>query len=166
MGCVNLARNLGNPAYYVECMQFLLAPYPQGGDAFTEGEPALGAQVVNYSWSCPIVEGCDPDALLPAVTALRAAGIFQAAAVGNMGTGFCGTAGDPPAIYRQAFSVGSINSDESMSDFSSVGPVLVDGSLRIKPDLLAPGEAVIAATPSAVMKACLAHLLPARTWRA
>jgi subtilisin family serine protease len=145
MGCVNLARNLGNPAYYVECMQFLLAPYPQGGDAFTEGEPALGAQVVNYSWSCPIVEGCDPDALLPAVAALRAAGIFQAAAVGNMGTGYCGTAGDPPAIYSQAFSVGSINSDESMSDFSSVGPVLVDGSLRIKPDLLAPGEAVIAA---------------------
>ena len=145
MGCVNLARNLGNPAYYVECMQFLLAPYPQGGDAFTEGEPALGAQVVNYSWSCPIVEGCDPDALLPAVAALHAAGIFQAAAVGNMGTGYCGTAGDPPAIYSQVFSVGSINSDESMSDFSSVGPVLVDGSLRIKPDLLAPGEAVIAA---------------------
>ncbi len=145
MGCVNLARNLGNPAYYVECMQFLLAPYPQGGDPFTDGNPALGAQVVNYSWSCPIVEGCDPDALLPAAAALRAAGIFQAAAVGNMGTGYCGTAGDPPAIYSQVFSVGSINSDENMSDFSSVGPVLVDGSLRIKPDLLAPGEAVIAA---------------------
>jgi len=28
--CVNLARNLGNPAHYLDCMQFMMAPYPQG----------------------------------------------------------------------------------------------------------------------------------------
>lgn len=145
IGCVNLARNLGNPAYYVECMQFLLAPYPQGSDAFTAGQPAAGAQVVNYSWSCPNIEGCDADALLPAVTAMRSAGIFQAAAAGNLGTDYCGTVSDPPAIYAQVFSVGSIDSDGNMSTFSSVGPVLVDGSLRAKPDILAPGEDVISA---------------------
>lgn len=145
MGCVNLARNLGNPAYYVECMQFLLAPYPQGGDAFVDGEPDRGAQVVNYSWSCPTVEGCDLDALEPAVAAIRTAGIFQVAAAGNMGNGYCGTVVDPPAIYAQVFSAGAVNSNELMSDFSSVGPVIVDGSLRLKPDLLAPGEAVVAA---------------------
>jgi len=145
IGCVNLARNLGNPAYYVECMQFLLAPYPQGSDAFTAGQPAAGAQVVNYSWSCPNIEGCDADALLPAVMAMRAAGIFQAAAAGNTGMDYCGTVNDPPAIYAQVFSVGSIDSDGNMSAFSSVGPVLVDGSLRAKPDILAPGEDVIAA---------------------
>ncbi|TLM99529.1 peptidase S8, partial [bacterium] len=38
IGCVNLARNLGNPAYYVDCMQFLLAPFPQGGDPFVDGD--------------------------------------------------------------------------------------------------------------------------------
>ncbi len=27
IGCVNLARNLGNPAYYLDCMQFMLAPF-------------------------------------------------------------------------------------------------------------------------------------------
>ncbi|HWQ04191.1 MAG TPA: S8 family serine peptidase [Longilinea sp.] len=145
IGCVNLARNLGNPAYYVECMQFLLAPYPQGSDPFVAGETDAGAQVVNYSWSCPSVEGCDADALQPVVAAIRAAGIFQAAAAGNLGTDYCGTVSDPPAIYAQVFSVGSIDSDENMSTFSSVGPVLVDGSLRAKPDILAPGEDVIAA---------------------
>lgn len=35
-GCVNLARNLGNPARYLDCMQFMLAPYPQRGDPFVE----------------------------------------------------------------------------------------------------------------------------------
>lgn len=145
IGCVNLARNLGNPAYYVDCMQFLLAPYPQGGDPFTDGDPAKGAQVMNYSWGCPSIEGCDVDALLPAVAAIRAAGIFQAAAAGNLGTGYCGTVSDPPAIYAQVFSAGSIDSDEKMSQFSSIGPVVVDGSLRAKPDIFAPGENVVAA---------------------
>lgn len=146
MGCVNLARNLSNSAYYVGCMQFLLAPYPQGGDPFTDGEPAEGAQVMNYSWGCPTVEGCDVDTLLPAVTALRAAGIFQVAASGNQGMeGYCATVNDPPAIYDQVFTVGAIDSDGNMSTFSSIGPVVVDGSLRIKPDILAPGEDVIAA---------------------
>ena len=26
IGCANLARNLGNPALYLDCMQFMLAP--------------------------------------------------------------------------------------------------------------------------------------------
>lgn len=145
IGCVNLARNLGNPAYYVDCMQFLLAPFPQGGDPFVDGDPANGAQVFNYSWACPSLEGCDVDSLLPAVAAIRAAGIFQAAAAGNSGTGYCGTVSDPPAIYAQVFSAGSIDSDEKMSLFSSIGPVVVDGSLRAKPDAFAPGENVVAA---------------------
>lgn len=146
MGCVNLARNLGNSAYYVGCMQFLLAPYPQGGDPFSDGEPSEGAQVLNYSWGCPSVEGCDVNALLPAVSAIRAAGIFQAVSAGNQGLeGYCATVNDPPAIYAQVFSVGAIDSDGNMSTFSSIGPVVVDGSLRAKPDILAPGEAVIAA---------------------
>lgn len=146
MGCVNLARNLGSPAYYVDCMQFLLAPYPQGGDPFVDGEPAEGAQVVNYSWSCPVVEGCDVESLLPAVTAMRAAGIFQVAAAGNMGSQFCATVTDPPAIYAQVFSAGAVDSTGNMSFFSSIGPVVVDGSLRAKPDILAPGEDVLAAS--------------------
>lgn len=145
IGCTNLARNLGNPAYYVDCMQFLLAPYPATGDPFTDGEPESGAQIMNYSWGCPTVEGCDKEALLSAVEAIRAAGIFQAAAAGNNGSDICGSISDPPAIYAQVFSVGAIDSDGNMSSFSSIGPVVLDGSLLAKPDILSPGQSVIAA---------------------
>lgn len=43
IGCVNLARNLGNPALYLDCMQFMLAPFPHGGDPLHDGRPDLGA---------------------------------------------------------------------------------------------------------------------------
>jgi hypothetical protein len=33
----NLVRNLGNPAYYMDCMQFMLAPFPPNGDPFIDG---------------------------------------------------------------------------------------------------------------------------------
>ena len=49
IGCVNLARNLGNPALYLDCLQFNFAPYPQNGDALRDGKPNLGAHVLNNS---------------------------------------------------------------------------------------------------------------------
>src|SRR5262249_21550008 len=51
-GCVNLARNLGNAPFYIDCMQFLLAPYPQDGDAFKDGDPSRPAHALNKSWGC------------------------------------------------------------------------------------------------------------------
>ncbi|GAB3951864.1 hypothetical protein GCM10027614_54600 [Micromonospora vulcania] len=39
VGCVNLDRNLGSPAHYLDCLQFMLAPFPAGGNAFTDGRP-------------------------------------------------------------------------------------------------------------------------------
>ena len=76
IGCVNLNRNLGNPALYLDCMQFHLAPFPQNGNPLKDGDPTRAAHVLNNSWGCPSIEGCDPNALLPAVSALRHAGIF------------------------------------------------------------------------------------------
>lgn len=49
IGCVNLARNLGNPARYLDCMQFDFAPFPQNGDALRDGDPTRGAMVTNNS---------------------------------------------------------------------------------------------------------------------
>src|SRR5690606_10511104 len=57
--CVNLDRNLGNPARYLDCLQFMLAPYPAGGDPFRDGRPARAPHVLTNSWSCPPIEGCD-----------------------------------------------------------------------------------------------------------
>jgi hypothetical protein len=147
IGCVNLARNLGNPAVYLNCMQFMLAPYPQNGDPFKDGDPALAAHVLNNSWGCPPMEGCDPNALAPAVSALKAAGIFVVASAGNTGFAGCRSVSDPPALYGAAFTVGAVDQDGNLADFSSRGPVSADGSGRLKPDIAAPGVGVISSTP-------------------
>lgn len=145
-GCVNLARNLASPALYLDCMQFMLAPWPRNGDALKDGNPALGAHVINNSWGCPPVEGCDPEALRPAVAALRSAGIFVVASAGNDGPA-CSTVQDPIALYDESFTVGAVDSAGKVTSFSSRGPVTVDGSGRTKPDILAPGANVLSAWP-------------------
>jgi subtilisin family serine protease len=145
-GCVNLARNLGDPAWYLDCMQFMLAPYPQGGNALRDGDPARAAHVINNSWGCPPIEGCDANSLAPAVSALRAAGIFVVASAGNEGPR-CGSVSDPIALYADAFSVGAVDQYGSVAFFSSRGPVTVDGSGRTKPDILAPGVDVLSSMP-------------------
>jgi len=148
IGCVNLARNLGNPALYLECMQFMLAPFPFSGDPFRDGKPELGAQVLNNSWGCPPVEGCDSNVMLPAVKALRSAGIFVVVSAGNSGYKGCGSVDAPPAIYEEVFSVGSVNKELNLSQFSSLGPVDMDGSGRVKPDIVAPGDEVLSSYPN------------------
>ncbi len=145
-GCVNLARNIGNPARYLDCLQFMLAPYAQGADPFTNGDPARAAHVVNNSWGCPEIEGCDANALLPAARALRAAGIFVVASAGNTGPS-CASVDDPPALYDEVFTVGAVDREGNVTTFSSRGPVTADGSGRVKPDLLAPGAEVRSAAP-------------------
>jgi hypothetical protein len=146
--CVNLERNLGNPALYLECMQFMLAPFPQGGDAFVDGDPTRAAHVLNNSWGCPPIEGCDPNALKAAAGALRAAGIFVVAGAGNDGPN-CETVKFPLPLYDSVFSVGAIDRSGSMAYFSSRGPVMVDGSGRVKPELAAPGMDIVSAYPGA-----------------
>jgi subtilisin family serine protease len=147
IGCVNLARNLGNPALYLNCMQFMLAPYPQDGDPFKDGRPERGAHVLNNSWGCPDVEGCDAAVFLPAVRALSAAGIFVVVSAGNDGEYGCASLDNPPAIYADVFSVGAVDASGNRASFSSLGPVTIDGSQRFKPDLVAPGERVLSAFP-------------------
>lgn len=146
IGCVNLARNLANAALYLDCLQFMLAPFPQNGNPLTEGDPTRAAHVLNNSWGCPPIEGCDATVLQPAVRALRQAGIFVAASAGNEGP-FCSSISDPLAIYDEAFSVGAVDSLGNLADFSSRGPVTVDGSNRQKPDITAPGVEVLSAYP-------------------
>jgi hypothetical protein len=146
--CANLSRNMGNPALYLGCMQFMLAPFPGNGDPFIDGKPELGAHIVNNSWGCPEVEGCDPTSLEYAVNALRQAGIFVVVSAGNDGP-FCGSLNHPPGIYKQALSIGAVDRQGELASFSSIGPVTSDGSFRVKPDLLAPGVGVVSAMPDA-----------------
>lgn len=143
VACVNLDRNLGNPAKYLDCLQFMLAPFPPGGDPFTDGRPDRAPHVLTNSWGCPEIEGCDPTALRPAAEALAAAGIFVVAAAGNTGP-FCGSVDDPPALYEDVLTVGAVDSRRQVTLFSSRGPAR--GGVT-KPDLVAPGADVLSAMP-------------------
>ncbi|WP_433115885.1 S8 family serine peptidase [Micromonospora sp. CA-246542] len=144
VGCVNLDRNLGSPGHYLDCLQFMLAPFPTGGDPFTDGRPERAPQVLTNSWGCPSIEGCDRDALLPATTALDAAGIFVVAAAGNTGP-WCASIDDPPAPYANVLTVGAVDAQRRVAEFSSRGPV--PGGGAGKPDVLAPGVGVVSAMP-------------------
>ncbi len=146
IGCVNLDRNLANPALYLDCMQFMLAPFPQGGDPFRDGDPTKAAHVLNNSWGCPTIEGCDPNALLYAANNLRSAGIFVVVSTGNDGPN-CETVESPLSLYDSVFSVGAMDQFGSLADFSSRGPVTADGSGRTKPDIIAPGVSILSSTP-------------------
>ncbi|MGC4856994.1 S8 family serine peptidase [Micromonospora sp. DT4] len=143
VGCVNLDRNLGSPGHYLDCLQFMLAPFPAGGDPFTDGRPERAPQVLTNSWGCPSIEGCDRDALLPATTALDAAGILVVAAAGNTGP-WCASIDDPPAPYANVLTVGAVDEQRRVAEFSARGPV--PGG-RGKPDVLAPGVHVVSAMP-------------------
>ena len=60
-------------------------------------------------------------------------------AAGNDGTS-CSTVFYPPAIYDASYTVGAlVTGTDTIANFSSRGPVTIDGSGRIKPDITAPG---------------------------
>lgn len=150
IGCRNMARGVGTIASYTACFEFFLAPYPQGGNKMTDGNPALAPHIINNSWSCPPEEGCNPDSLLQVVETVRAAGIMVVGAAGNDGTktiDSCSTVMNPIAIYDATYSIGAHDFAGDITKFSSRGPVTTDGSGRAKPDLTAPGYEVESSWP-------------------
>src|SRR5581483_7526262 len=75
-----------------------------------------------------------------------AAGIMMVVVAANTGPN-CSTVVDPPAIYEASYTVGALNTGtDDIAVFSSRGPVTVDGSNRIKPDITAPGTNTRSAT--------------------
>jgi len=123
----------------------MMAPWPIGGEP-DQGDPTLAADSINNSWICPPSEGCSANTLLAVVNSVRAAGIFPAVAASNAGPS-CSTITDPPSFYDSSVTVGSTNSANVISSFSSRGPVTADGSNRTKPDMSAPGENIRGAVP-------------------
>ncbi len=143
IACRNMDQHgVGSPARYIECSEFLMAPYPIGHPELAN--PHYAPDVINNSWDCPTSEGCSLTTLAAIENAVRASGIFQAMAAGNYGPN-CSTVTTSPAIYSSGIGVGSTDSYNSISRFSSRGPVTVDGSQRLKPDLVAPGDNIRAA---------------------
>jgi serine protease AprX len=138
IGCRNMDQGNGTPARYIECMEFFLAPYPVNGNP-NQGDPLKAPDITSNSWVCRPSEGCSANTLQAAVEAQAAAGIMMAAGAGNDGPN-CSTVMYPPAIYAASYTVGALNTGtDTIAGFSSRGPVTIDGSNRIKPDITAPG---------------------------
>lgn len=142
IACRNMRFGLGTLATYIGCFEFFLAPYPQDGDPFSDGQPDLAPHIINNSWGCPPDEGCDTGSLRQVVETVRAAGQLVVASAGNYGPA-CSSVRDPIAIYDASFTVGAHAANGIIAGFSSVGPVTRDGSNRLKPDLAAPGVGVL-----------------------
>ena len=138
IGCRNMDQGNGTPVTYMECLEFFLAPYPVGGVP-AQGDPSKAPHVTVNSWSCPASQGCSVTTLQSAIEAQRSAGIITIAPAGGGGPA-CSTVSDPPAIYDAAYTVGALNTGtDVITGFSGRGPVTVDSSSRLKPDLTAPG---------------------------
>jgi subtilisin family serine protease len=144
IGCRNMNLGNGTPASYTACFEFFLAPYPQNGDPFTDGDTTQEPDLINNSWYCPPEEGCDFESLRQVVQTVHAAGQLIVVSAGNHGPG-CATVRYPISAYEEVFSVGAHNSSGSIASFSSRGPVIVDGSGQLKPEITAPGVGILSA---------------------
>lgn len=141
MACRNMERGYGSPTTYIECFEFFLAPTDLQGE---NPRPEMAPHVINNSWSCPEIEGCNAsnwNLMDEAVNNLKAAGIVVVVSAGNSGPG-CESVSTPAAMLENSFTVGATNSSDGIAGFSSRGPVTADGSGRAKPDISAPGVAV------------------------
>jgi serine protease AprX len=141
IGARNMDRGDGTLARYVECFEFFVAPTNLAG---LQPKPLLAPHVINNSWSCPTSEGCNPSnfaVMNAAVKAVRSAGIVPVISAGNDGPN-CSTVNAPPATHSPGFAVGATRQDDTIASFSSRGPVTVDSTNRMKPDISAPGVGV------------------------
>ena len=144
IGCRNMNVGAGTPATYSECFEWFIAPTNLDGQ---NPDPSKAPNVINNSWGCPPDEGCtDVTVLQSVVESVRAAGIEVVVSAGNDGSS-CETVDTPAAIYAAAFSVGATDTSDTIAGFSSRGPVTVDGSNRLKPDVSAPGVGVRSCVP-------------------
>ena len=143
IGCRSLLDpvvGLGTVPTYMDCMEWMIAPYPIDDPA--GADPAMAPDVVNNSWGC--LEGCAPPVLDAVNQATKAAGIVQVVSAGNDGD-VCSTIAFPLAVYEESFTVGATDVEDAMASFSSRGPVLTDLSMRVKPNVVAPGVSTVSA---------------------
>ena len=146
IACRNMERGYGMPSTYIECFEWFLAPYDIAGN---NPDPSKAPHVINNSWSCPEMEGCNPSnwsMMETAVNNLKAAGVVVVVSAGNSGGQGCGSVQTPSAMFEGSFSIGAISQNDTIASFSSRGPVTVDNSFILKPNVAAPGVGVLSCT--------------------
>ncbi len=149
IACRNMDHGWGKPSTYIECLQFFIAPTDLAGN---HPDPSRRPHVIDNSYNCPALEGCQSDSLHAAVQEVRSAGIFMAVSAGNDGNDLnngssCSTIAFPPANEAGVFTVGGVQPGANPQDIavytrSSRGPVINNGPSFLKPDLAAPAYGI------------------------
>jgi serine protease AprX len=111
----------------------------------------FNVRIANLSLGKGISESNETDPLVHAVDALWSQGVVVVAAAGNLGTGGALTV-KSPGNSRKIITVGSLTdagtadyADDYISSYSSRGPSI--GDFIMKPDLVAPGNRIVATIP-------------------
>lgn len=141
IGCRNMERGNGQLSTYLNCFEWFLAPTDLDG---LNPNTNLAPHVLNNSWFCSSEEGCNSGnwgALENAVRNLKASGVVVVVSAGNSGPS-CETVSGPPAFFEPSFAVGATAINDTITSFSSRGPVAIDSSYRMKPDISAPGRSI------------------------
>lgn len=147
IGCRNMDRGWGSPASYLDCFQWFLAPTDLNNKT---PNPKLAPHVINNSWGCPAIEGCNTSnwkVMEKAIINLRAAGIVVVVSAGNSGSQGCNSVDDAPAFFPQSFSIGATNINDVIARFSSRGPAFWQDTAVLKPNVSAPGQGVRSSVP-------------------
>lgn len=146
IACRNMDDGDGRPSTYIDCFEYFLAPYPAGGDPFTDGRPELAPHVISNSWGCPSSEGCDGFEMEEVFSVMKQAGIMLVVSAGNDGPG-CGTIDSQPSSHQgSVFTVGALNHRfETIASFSSRGPSAWDN--LVGPSIVAPGVSIRSSIP-------------------
>lgn len=147
IGARNMDEGNGTLFSYMEGFEWFIAPTDLAGQ---NPDPAKAPHVINNSWYCSTGEGCNEtnfDLLREVVDNVRAAGIVVVVSAGNSGPG-CNSVSGPPAFFNSSFSIGATTEQDSIANYSSRGAVTIDGSLRLKPNVSAPGSGVNSCIPN------------------
>jgi bacillopeptidase F len=127
----------GSLSSLMEAMQWMLDP---DGDPSTDDQPHL----VSNSWGADREALGDSDEVFrDVVVAWREAGIVPVFAAGNAGLGTQSV----PGGYPESFAVGATDANDEVASFSTGGPGTWDGVTIVKPDVSAPGVAIISTMP-------------------
>ncbi|MCA0354363.1 MAG: S8 family serine peptidase [Chloroflexi bacterium] len=128
----------------IRSAQWMLAPTRVGCERNQQipcdPRPDLRPHIINNSWGGP----GESTWYSGYITAWDAAGILSVFAAGNFGRSGCYTS-TAPGNNANVFSVGAVDSNNLIADFSSRGPTS-DG--RTNPDLSAPGVRIPSAWPN------------------
>ncbi len=146
IGVRNMERGWGMPSTYIEAFEWFIAPTNLNNE---NPDSDKSPDVINNSWGCPPIEGCDLsnfNIMNTVVANVKASGIVVVVSAGNSGSG-CASVDDPAAIFEESFSIGATRDNDTIANFSSRGSVEIDGSNRTKPNVSAPGVGVRSSTP-------------------